>query len=126
MSALIKYTKFSLFLGGTLLAEANSVDATYSPGTQKVITTEKGLSGFSPGAGEMTLKIDSAMPRAGIEFDYVQAAYDITILDVVMFRAGKKVKTKGVIMDASEQGGADKPSAASFSMTCSIPEFSTL
>lgn len=124
--ALIKYTKFSLFLGGTLLAEQNSVDVTHTGGFQDVITTEKGLSGFSPGAGMCTIKVDSAMPRAGIEFDFIQAVYDGTVLDVVMFRAGKKFKTKGIIKDCNETGGADKASAISFNMTCSIPEFSTL
>lgn len=124
--ALIKYTKFSMFLGGALLAEAQSVDVEHMPGTQEVNTIEKGLSGFSPGSGKCTIKVESAMPRAGIEFDYVDAAYKATILDVVIYRSGKKMKTKGVIMSANEGGGADKPSAASFNMVCSIPEFSAL
>lgn len=123
---LITYTKFSMFLKDVLLAEASSVEVSFTPNTQPVTTTEKGLSGFSAGAGMMTIKVESAMPRAGVEFDYVEAAYNRTVLDVVIFRAGKKLKTQGVIMDASESGGVDKPSNASFSLTCSIPEFSTL
>lgn len=126
MANLIKYTKFSLLLDGTLLAEQNSVEATHQGGFQDVITTEKGLGGFSPGAGMMTLKVDNAIPRAGVEFDYLKAVYEGTVLDVVIFRAGKKLKTKGIIKDMNEGGGADKPSILSFNMTCSIPEESTL
>lgn len=123
---LIKYTKFSLFLRGQLLAEAQSCDINHTGGWQDIITIEKGLSGFSPGAQMCTIKIDSAVPRAGVEFDFRQAMQDGEILEVVCFRGSKKVKTKGIIKDVSETGGADKPSTMSINMTCSPVEESTL
>lgn len=124
--ALIKYTKFSMFFNGALLAEAQSVDIQHVGGWQDIITIEKGLSGFSPGAQMCTIKVDEAVPRAGIEFDFFGAMRDGTIIEVVVFRAGKKMKTKGIIKDISETGGADKPSTLSLNMTCSLVEESTL
>jgi len=124
--ALIKYTKFSIFLGGVLLAEAQSCDINHTGGWQDIVTIEKGLSGFSPGAQMCTIKIDSAVPRAGVEFDFYAAMRDGTILDVIVFRAGKKMKTKGIVKDVSETGGADKASTYSVNMTCSPVEESLL
>ena len=126
VAGLIKYTKFSLFVDNTLIAEQQNVEATHSGGFQEVNTTEKGLSGFSPGSAKMTLKIDSAVPRAGYELDYLKHVYNGNILDVVFFRAGKKVKSKGLIMDLTEGQGTDKAASASFNMVCSVPEESTL
>lgn len=126
VAGLIKYTKFSMFMRGQLLAEAQSCDITHTGGWQDIITIEKGLSGFSPGAQMATVKIDSAVPRAGVEFDFRQAMQDGEILDVVAYRGSKKMKTKGIIKDVSETGGADKASTMSINMTCVAFEESAL
>lgn len=126
MSTPGKYTKFSTFLGGVLLAEAQSVDVNEQGGWQDIVTIEKGLAGFSPGTQMCTIKVDSAIPRAGMEFNYRKAMQEGTILDVVVFCGGEKLKTKGIIKDTSMTGGADKASTISLNMTCGPLEASTL
>lgn len=112
------YSKFSTFLGGTLLAQAQQVDVSEDEGWEDIVTIELGLAGWSPGAPMVQLKIDSAIPRVGPEFDFRAAKRKGTLLDVVVFCGKDKLKTKGIIKTVQSTGGAAKASQISISMTC--------
>ena len=53
----------------------------------------------------------SAIPRAGIEFDYLDKLTNTSEVEVVYFRAGKKVKCKGFVMSVKESFSMSGPAS---------------
>ncbi len=110
--ALQQYTDCSWFVNGALLMEATSIQLKHTSGKIQINTMKKGLAGFSPGTKMVTGTIVLAVPRAGMEIDVVGLTNDDTIIEFVGYRAGKKVKYKGVFAETDESYGVDKAAEA--------------
>lgn len=124
--ALQTYSKGSLLLNGTLVAEMMTFSVDHKNGAQPIHTIEKGFAGMSPGSGSTEVKCESAVPRTGVNYDYTDALNTLAVLDIVIFCRGKKLKMKGFITDVSESYGVDKPAGLSFTIMGTPTEESTL
>lgn len=124
--ALQLYDKPSFFVKGGLLSEAESLSMDHKSNATPINTMQKGFAGVSPGAAMVEAKVSSAVPRVGFEFDAIKASQNLDIIEVVMFRAGKKVKTKGFITDVGEVYGTGTAAKVDFTMMCEPVSESTL
>jgi len=124
--ALQTYSKGTLLMSGIVLAELMNFTVDHKSGNNPIHTVEKGFAGISPGSASVEIKFESAVPKVGVDFDYLDAQKNQTILDIVYFARGKKCKTKGFIMETTEQYGADKPASFGGTLMCGPVEESTL
>ena len=120
------YEQAAIFVSKVPLAEAQDVKLSHLTNAQKIHTMTKGFAGISPGSLESEITIKSAIPRAGIEFDYIGKLQNNVEVDCVLFRAGKKVKMKGFIVEASEAYSVDSPSAFDCTIWAAPVDESTL
>jgi hypothetical protein len=109
---------------GVPLMEEVSIDADLNPGNNIVVTQRKGFAGITPGAGRFSLKVNSAIPRAGIENGNLDL-YDITKnhipVSVVLTRGFKQLISKGFIMNISEKYSCNSDSVLDFAFEGEIP-----
>lgn len=115
--ALALYDRAVFFANGAMFAEARKVTVKHENNAQDIITMQKGLAGFSPGYGRVTMTVDNAVPQTGLEFDYISSLQNLDIIEVTLFRAAKKITCKGVIKNVDENYDAESPSAVSFDFT---------
>lgn len=108
------YEQAAIFLDKNSLAEVESFDVTHVSGASNIVTMVKGFAGISPGAKMTQITGKSAIPRAGLEYDAIDKLQNDTEVEVVYFRAGKKVSCKGFITECKEQYSASNPSAFDF------------
>jgi hypothetical protein len=120
--AATKYTAAFLFLDGQLLAEAQSEDTSYANGAHIIQTQAKKFAGVSPGAPTFSIKVQNAMPRAGIEVDFYALAKNLTEVEVILHRSGKKLTSKGFIMDVAEKHGTGTPAQLDFTFQGNEPD----
>ena len=121
--AATKYTAAFLFVDGQLAAEAQSEKTKYANGAHIVQTQAKKFAGASPGAPSFAVSVENAMPRAGIEIDYYQLAKDLTEVELILHRSGKRMTSKGFIMDVDEDHGVGAQAKLSYTFQGSEPEF---
>lgn len=69
-----------LYLNGRLLAEITKYTINHQGNLNEVNTTVKGLAGMADGPLKVEINITSAMPKAGMEFDYYNALIRRTTL----------------------------------------------
>lgn len=98
----------ALFLGQVQLTESMTFEIEHDAGNSPVVTA-KGFAGVSPGAQAVSGTIKSAVPRSGFDFDYITKLQDTEVLDLVYFRASKKVKAKVFLMKCKETLGIANP-----------------
>lgn len=113
-----KYAKGDIFLGTTHLAEVISVSVKHMSGNQKVNTMAKGRAGVSPGVLESTVSFESAIPVVGREYDYLKALQSGEQVEVVLFRAGKKISASGFFDEVDEKYDVNSSSADSVTISC--------
>jgi hypothetical protein len=70
--ALQDYANVSVLYNGNPLEEVTSCEMTTNSGQQRIDTLSKGLSGFTPGAGDVTISIGYAIPIGGPEDNFQQ------------------------------------------------------
>jgi len=119
--AATKYTAAFLFLDGQLLAEAQSEDTDYSNGAHIIQTQAKQMAGISPGASSFAVTVENAMPRAGIEVDLYKLCDELTEVELIIHRSGKKLTSKGFIMGIKEKHGTGNPAGLTFTFQGSKP-----
>lgn len=120
--AATKYTAAFLFVDGQLAAEAQSEDSKYSNGAHIIQTQAKKFAGISPGAPSFALTVENAMPRAGIEIDYYKLCREMTEVEMILHRSGKKLTTKGFLMEVNERHGVGNPAQLTYTYQGSEPE----
>jgi hypothetical protein len=64
------YAVLKLFVNESPSTQHTSLEKTNTSGDQPVNLLESGLAGFTPGGGEVMIKIGYAIPIGGPEFDY--------------------------------------------------------
>lgn len=120
------YDSAAIFLDSNSLAELESFDVTHVSGASNIVTMVKGLSGISPGAKMTQVTGKSAIPRAGIEYAYIEKLQGDIEVELVYFRGGKKVACKGYITECKETFSASAPSTFDFTFVGKPAKESTL
>ena len=100
------------------LAEASSVNTTTNSNANPVNTMKKGLAGRSAGAVSVDLTIESAVPKAGMEDDFVELCQENEDITVSMFSAGKTYTWNGWINQVDRSNSVDSASSVSIQCTC--------
>lgn len=101
-----------MYLGGLLLAEITKGSVNHMGNLNEVNTTIKGLAGTASGPLKVEISINSAIPKAGLEYDYYLALINRSILRFRMKVGGRTISyevradTFDVSLDASNAADA--------------------
>lgn len=106
---------------GRTLAEATTCRISVTPNTTPVRTMKKGLGGRSRGPVECTIDVESAIPKAGFEVDFMQKCIDDADVTIVIVRAGKRVAFDSFITNVAESYGVQAAASSSFSAMSGRP-----
>jgi hypothetical protein len=109
-------------LDGQLLVEEMEIQWDYDPANSIIKTQQKGFAGVTPGAGGFNVSVNSAVPRAGTEVDYVSLVANRTAVEGIVVSGGKKLVSKGFIMKLGGKGGVNQDTTVSFDYSGSEPE----
>lgn len=104
-----------VFLGGRLLAEVTRCERTITSNDNEVMTMAKGFAGFSDGPVRVEITFDTAIPKAGYEYDYEDAIVNKRTVTFVFVDGEKRLSHVGRITQKSSS--RDTGSAASASCT---------
>lgn len=115
------YSQGQVFIDGILMAECPEFETNYNTNNQPVMTQAKGYSGITPGAGQVTLTIQEAIPRAGFEIDFYKRAKERTPIKVTTWRGSKKLQFEGTIDSIAEKHGVNQNASATIVATCGEP-----
>lgn len=115
------YTQGLIFVDGILMAECSEFDTNYNTNNQIVQTQAKGFAGVTPGAGQVEVTINEAIPRAGFEIDFYKRAKDRAAVKITGWRGSKKLQLEGFIMTIGEKHGVNQNASASVTCTCGEP-----
>ena len=64
------YAQGALFVNGSPENQLSSLEITWNSGQQRVDVMNEGLGGFTPGSGDVEVKVGFLMPKNGPTFDY--------------------------------------------------------
>ncbi len=113
-----------VFFGSRALAEAGSVSVSIQGNNRKVYTMRGGraaLRGRSRGPVESELKIESAIPKAGYEADFIRACVVNADVRVVVVSGGQRHQFEGWIEDVSENHSTEQSASISFTVVAGPP-----
>jgi hypothetical protein len=113
-----KYAKGSIFLDGIPLAECTKISVKHSSGANDVNTLAKGRAGESPGVQSSMVTLGSAVPVVGREYDFLDALQKGKKVEVVLFRAGKKITGEGFLREFDEDYDVNSASADNVTISC--------
>lgn len=99
--ALQDYGRLPVFYNGAAITQLTSVEATFNSGQNKVDLLNEGLGGFTPGSGEVTIRIGIAMPIGGTEYAYIENTVDGAFVDLQLGLGAKAYAGRGKIMNSS-------------------------
>lgn len=112
--ALQLYEKAAVFVDQMLLSESTSVSIDTDPKLNLIETMQKGFSGASPGAEMTTISIESVVPRAGFEIDYLSKVQGVQVVEITVFAHAKKTTCQGFITKVSQKYGVNQAASVSF------------
>lgn len=111
--AVSRYLIPQLYIDGVVQLELQNVSVDFD--TKNVpVETMRGLSGFTPGAKVITIKVSSAVQVGGPEFDALQSAEAGTIHEVAFPYGGKTIVSEGQIQSGSVSGSVNSSTEFSF------------
>jgi hypothetical protein len=122
--SLEEYSLAYVEVDGVLLLEEADVKIHRTSGAQKQLTVAKGLAGFSPGAGEMSIEVTNAVPAGGFEVNpgkYFTKGLKIAKVKIVA--AGLVLTTSGQIMDDNFSHGVNKEASIQFTGTFELKDW---
>ena len=101
------YAKGTLFVEGIVVMQAVEFSIDYNTNNNPVRTLALGFAGVTPGAGETTVSITSAVPKTGFEISYHKWAIERKAVEVLGYRGASKISIKGIIKSVGEKIGID-------------------
>jgi hypothetical protein len=104
-------------VNGRTLAEATKVTIRVMANDTEVNTLVQGFAGFSDGPGKCEISIESAVPKKGYEFDFVEAVRSKATVTIVSKSAGRRHRSEGRIKDAEWSNQTDAPTLLSANFT---------
>lgn len=108
------YEKAVVFVDGQMLSESTSVTIDTDPKLNVIETMQKGMAGFSPGAEATTISVDSAVPRAGFEVNYIKRVQNVQVVEITVLAHGQKTTCTGCITKVSQKYGVGTAANVSF------------
>lgn len=91
------YTLCEVYWNGRKLAEEASVKLTRDSKAQPVVTVARGFAGMSPGAKDITISVENAVPAADFELNPGDYIGELRVGEITLFAAGKTLSSKGFI-----------------------------
>lgn len=103
----------SVLVNRSLQAECASIRISTKSMASKVKTMRRGLSGRSRGGPEVEIVLESAVPKAGMETDFVTACQNDADISVVVYFAGRRYQYDGWIDTEDHEMSVDSASRVS-------------
>lgn len=103
------------------LAEATSVNIQINGNNNAVTTMKKGLAGRSRGAMTVNIQVENAVPKGGLEAQFIEKCVENADVRVTHLFAGKQYIYDGWIDDVQTQQGTDAPASLSFTVMAGPP-----
>jgi hypothetical protein len=103
------------------LAEAVSVSVQTRSNSSPVRTMKKGLNGRSRGPIETQIQVSSAVPKSGLEQEYVEKCIDDADVTISVKFGGRTYLYDGWIDETNGQNSVDSPADLSFTVMAGKP-----
>lgn len=97
--ALIDYARLAVAVNGNVLSQITSIDVEWNSGQNRVDLLNEGLSGFTPGSGDVTVNLGFVVPLGGLEQDFISDLVPGAVVTLQIFLAGKDYVGKGKHMN---------------------------
>lgn len=91
------YTLAEVYWNSRKLCEEASVRVSRDSKAQPVSTVHRGFAGMSPGAKDITISVDNAVPSADFELDPGRHIRDLEPGEIMIVAAGRTLTSKGFI-----------------------------
>lgn len=108
-------------LDGLTLAEATSVNVSIAPNSTPVRTMKKGLAGRSRGPVESTIRVSSAIPKAGFEGAFLEKCIDDADVTIIVILANKRYAFDGWINATDFEFNTNASAGANFTVMAGKP-----
>lgn len=99
--ALQDYARLPVFFNGGNITQLTSVDITFNSGQNKVDLLNEGLGGFTPGSGEVSIRLGVAVPIGGTEYTYLENCVEGAFVDLQLGIGAKAYAGRGKIITSS-------------------------
>ena len=99
---------------GTPVLQSSMVSMDVQTDNKDVNTQLLGWAGFSPGPKKVQISVNSAIPAAGLEYDWVAIANAQLQINLAFKLAGKTYSCSGDIRNAKLDSSVDKANEVSF------------
>lgn len=103
------------------LAEATSVSVSIAPNSTPVNTMKKGLAGRSRGPAASTIRVASAIPKAGLEAEFIDKCIDDEDVTIVIIIGGKRRAFDGWITSVDVEYATGSAAGATFNVMAGKP-----
>ncbi len=99
---------------GRTLANATSATLEVASGAAPVRTMKGGLVGRARGAPESSVRVSNAIPKAGLEADFIAACVEDEDVRITILVGGKRVQVDGWIDRVTAEFATGSAAGASF------------
>ena len=103
------------------LAEAMSISVSIASNNTEVLTMKKGLAGRSAGPKRSELSIENAVPKGGLEQEFIKMCVTDQDVTIVHKFAGKDYIYEGWIQDVEASQSTDSPASLNFTVIAGPP-----
>ncbi len=103
------------------MAEAVSISVTNNGNNNPVTTMKKGLAGRSRGAATANIQVESAVPKGGLEAEFVEKCIVNADVTITHLMAGRMYVYEGWIDDVETTQSTDAPASISFTVMARPP-----
>lgn len=83
---------------GNVLVAITSIEATWNSGQNRIDLLNEGLSGFTPGSGDVTIDLGFAVPIGGLEENYTEILVTGEYITMQVFIGSKDFVGNGKII----------------------------
>jgi len=99
MAALQDYARLAIAMDANVLTQITSIEATWNSGQNRIDLLNEGLSGFTPGSGDVTIDVGYAVPIGGLEEDITGKLATGQYVTMQVFIGTKDYVGKGKILN---------------------------
>lgn len=103
------------------LAEATSCSVSIAPNSTPVNTMKKGMAGRSRGPAASTIRIANAVPKAGLEVDFIDKCVEDADVTITIIAGGKRRSFDGYISSVEIEFSTGAAAGATFTVMAGKP-----
>lgn len=123
MAGFQDYSTGAVYINGQLLAEAASISISRKTGAIANNTLAKGFAGMSPGVRMMEVKVTSAVPRVGLEYDPGAVMNGLVPVEFAAYVGSKTITTKGYVTEDDMKVAVNAETTIDMSIMCAYAEW---